>query len=178
MMSYRDGDAGAFETLYRRHRGGLYRYFLRQCGNAALAEELFQDVWLKLIAARQSYTSSAKFTTYIYHIAHNRLIDHYRQTSRHTVLRYGEDAAEEMEMVPGPVQDEPDYQLNRRQLSERLMALVAELPAPQREAFLLREESGLSLDEMAEVTGVNRETAKSRLRYAVAKLRAGLGGVL
>ena len=78
MNRYRDGDAHAFEVLYTRHKGPLYRYLLRQCGAAALAEELFQDVWMKLIRARERYEARAKFTTYLYHLAHNRLIDHYR----------------------------------------------------------------------------------------------------
>ena len=79
MLAYRDGDAGAFDTLYRRHKGPVYRYMLRQCRDAGVADELFQDVWMNLIRARESYTVQAKFTTYIYTMAHNRLIDHYRK---------------------------------------------------------------------------------------------------
>ena len=79
MLCYRDGDAGAFDALYARHKGGLYRYLLRQCREPAAAEELFQDVWMNLIRARARYTVQAKFTTYLYRLAHNRLIDHYRK---------------------------------------------------------------------------------------------------
>jgi len=79
MVAYRDGNLGAFEALYRRHKGGLYRYLLRQCRDNAVAEELFQDVWLNLIRSRGSYVVSSRFTTYLYRVAHNRLIDHYRR---------------------------------------------------------------------------------------------------
>ena len=82
MLRYRDGDAGAFEHLYARHKGSLYRYLLRQCGQPAVAEELFQDIWLKLIAARGGYAVQAKFSTWLYRIAHNRLVDHYRASAR------------------------------------------------------------------------------------------------
>jgi RNA polymerase sigma-70 factor (ECF subfamily) len=79
MLGYRDGDAAAFDVLYGRHKGGIYRYLLRQCRNAALADELFQDVWMNLIRARAGYTVQAKFSTYLYRIAHNRLMDHFRR---------------------------------------------------------------------------------------------------
>ena len=80
MLMYRDGDASAFEILYRRHKGPVYRFILRRCGNTGVAEELFQDVWVKLIQARERYAVSARFTTYLYRIAHNRLIDHFRKS--------------------------------------------------------------------------------------------------
>jgi RNA polymerase sigma-70 factor (ECF subfamily) len=166
MNRYRDGDAHAFEVLYTRHKGPLYRYLLRQCGAAALAEELFQDVWMKLIRARERYEARAKFTTYLYHLAHNRLIDHYRRAKAGVPISYDDD--------PDSDAREPDNELDRRRLGQRLLEQIAALPEAQREAFLLREESGLSLEQIAEVTGVNAETAKSRLRYALTKLRQGL----
>ena len=73
------GDPDAFDDLYRRHKGPLYRYMLRQCGDRAAAEELFQDVWLNVIRARATYTVMSRFVTYLYRFAHNRLIDHYRR---------------------------------------------------------------------------------------------------
>ena len=79
MSRYSNGDAGAFETLYARHKGSLYRYYLRQGCNEAIAAELFQDVWMKIIRARRNYRPTARFTTYMYQIAHNCLIDHYRR---------------------------------------------------------------------------------------------------
>jgi len=175
MLRYRDGDAQAFARLYARHKGPLYRYLLRQCGMPAIAEELFQDIWLKLIAARAGYTVQARFTTYLYRLAHNRLVDHYRASRRGLPVSYAEDCPEWAE-VPAPLETQPDVQEDQRRQAERLLALLAELPEAQREAFLLREEAGLSLDEIAQTTGTGRETVKSRLRYALARLRRGLGG--
>ena len=175
MLRYRDGDAQAFTRLYTRHKGPLYRYLLRQCSAPAIAEELFQDIWLKLIAARAGYTVQARFTTYLYRLAHNRLIDHYRASQRGLPISYAEDCPEWAE-VPAPLEAQPDVQEDQRRQAERLLALLAELPEAQREAFLLREEAGLSLDEIAQTTGTGRETVKSRLRYALARLRRGLGG--
>lgn len=175
MNRYREGDATAFEALYRRHKGPLYRYMLRQCSAAAVAEELFQDVWMKLIQARQRYEVRAKFTTYLYHLAHNRLIDHYRRQSTGIPISYDGEAEEPLiEQVADNPLLEPDNDLARRRQAQQLLQQLGELPEAQREAFLLREESGLSLTQIAEVTGVAAETAKSRLRYAVAKLRHGL----
>lgn len=175
MIRYRDGDAQAFEVLYARHKGPLYRYLRRQCDNVAHAEELFQDVWMKLIGARARYESRAKFTTYLYHLAHNRLIDYYRRAKTGIPISYDDTADESLiEQVPDTEMYEPDNDLDRRRLGKRLLEHISALPEAQRETFLLREEAGLSLAEIAATTGVNAETAKSRLRYALARLRREL----
>ncbi len=175
MLRYRDGDAEAFARLYARHKGPLYRYFLRQCGPPAVAEELFQDVWLKLIAARTRYTVQARFATWLYRIAHHRLVDYYRACQRSLPIAYADDCPEWGE-VPAPVEAQPENCEERRRQAERLLEVLAELPEAQREAVLLKEEAGLSLEEIAQATGTGRETVKSRLRYALARLRRGLGG--
>ncbi|MCR4302467.1 MAG: RNA polymerase sigma factor [Sulfuricaulis sp.] len=174
MNRYRDGDAASFEILYERHKGPLYRYFLRQSGIAALAEELYQDVWLKVIQSRERYQVRAKFTTYLYHLAHNRLTDHYRAQAARLPLSYDDDPDEKIEQVADAEIHEPENEIDRRRQVQRLLKLIHELPEAQRETFLLREEGDLSLLEIAEITGVTAETAKSRLRYALAKLRQGL----
>ncbi|HKA42921.1 MAG TPA: RNA polymerase sigma factor [Burkholderiales bacterium] len=174
MLLYRDGDASAFDALYARHRGGLYRYLLRQCRNQALAEELFQDVWMNLIRARSSYTVQAKFTTYLYRLAHNRFVDHYR--------KQGHVELESFDAEDGPVLEEladdrnppPAAAYDAKRQAAELLSLITELPPTQREAFLLQQEGGMSVEEIAATTGVSRETAKSRLRYAIAKLRQGM----
>lgn len=177
MLRYGAGDADAFARLYARHKGPLYRYLSRQCGQPAVAEELFQDVWLKLIAARTGYVARARFTTWLYRMAHNRLIDHYRASARRLPASYTDDCPEWAE-VPASAEIQPENQEARRQQAERLSSLLAELPEAQREAFLLKEEAGLSLEAIAQATGAGRETVKSRLRYALARLRHGLGGTL
>ena len=173
MLSYQAGDDSAFESLYTRHRGPLYRYLLRHCGEAAIADELFQDVWMKLIHARERYQASARFTTWLYHMAHNRLIDHYRRRTLRPVAGNGDDP-DPAESIPDVSGRQPEQRLQQHEQLSRLLELVRQLPDDQREAFLLREEAGLSIGEIAEVTAVAEETAKSRLRYAKAKLRDGL----
>lgn len=173
MLAYRDGDADAFETLYRRHRGGLFRYFLRQCGNEGVAEELYQDVWMKLIRARERYAVKARFSTYLYHLAHNRLVDHYRRQG-HAPPAASESADPEAAAISAADCDGPETRAMRNRQVQAILAQIQALPEAQREAFLLKEEAGLSLDEIARVTGVNKETAKSRLRYAVQRLRRTL----
>jgi RNA polymerase sigma factor (sigma-70 family) len=174
MLLYRDGEAGAFDALYARHKGGVYRYLLRQCRDAAAADELFQDVWMNLVRARSGYTVQAKFTTYLYHLAHNRLIDHYRKNGHAVMVSLDEEEGEAALEVPDGRERPADEALDSRRQAARLLELVAALPEVQREAFLLQQESGMSVEEIAQATGVNRETAKSRLRYAMAKLRQGL----
>jgi RNA polymerase sigma-70 factor (ECF subfamily) len=175
MLAYAAGDAAAFDALYARHKGGVYRYLLRQCRQGGVADELFQDVWMNLIRARASYAPTAKFTTWLYRLAHNRLIDHYRASAHLTLVSTDDEMHEDaIAALPGARGDEPQVRAENRELGERLCAAVAALPSAQREAFLLQQEGGLSLAEIAAVTGVGTETVKSRLRYALAKLRGDL----
>jgi RNA polymerase sigma-70 factor (ECF subfamily) len=179
MLAYASGDAAAFDALYARHKGGVYRYLLRQCRQAGVADELFQDVWMNLIRARSSYAPTAKFTTWLYRLAHNRLIDHYRASGHLTLVSADDEAHQDtVAAISAARSDEPQSRAENRELSERLRAALAALPHAQREAFLLQQEGGLSLAEIAELTDVGTETVKSRLRYAVGKLRAELGGQL
>jgi RNA polymerase sigma-70 factor (ECF subfamily) len=170
MLQYKDGDAQAFETLYARYRRPLFRYLQHQCGNAAIAEELFQDIWLNLIRTRERYHVAASFKTYIYHLAHNRLIDYYRKQKHGVPASYDED----VELLNLPISADPVSAERRVQGQQQLMLVlnaIADLPEAQREAFLLKENTGLSVEQIAEITGVNAETAKSRIRYALTKLR-------
>lgn len=176
MLAYRAGEAAAFDVLYARHRGGLFRFLLRQCGAASIAEELFQDVWMSVVRSRKTYVARARFATFLYRIAHNRLIDHFRRSvHRPSVAGETEDGDDDpVDSLPADPREQPDVRLHTKAQIERFHALLAELPPEQREAFVMREEGGLSVDEIAAATGVNAETAKSRLRYAIAKLRRGL----
>ena len=179
MLAYRDGEGAAFEALYARWRGPLYRYFLRQCGHAGQADELFQDVFMRVIGAAAGYEPTAKFTTWLFRIAHNRLIDHWRKLGREPVDpldsgREGEDGDDGAFDPPAPDDAAPERELERSELRKALIAALNELPEVQREAFLLAEEGGLTLEEIASISGVGRETIKSRLRYATAKLRRKL----
>jgi RNA polymerase sigma-70 factor (ECF subfamily) len=175
MRAYAAGDAAAFDALYARHKGGVYRYLVRHCGNAGTADELFQDVWMNVIRARGTYEPSAKFTTWLYRIAHNRLIDHWRATGRAELVTPGDDDDDLLDAIPGARNDEPDVRAGANEIGARIRQALAALPAVQREAFLLHQEGGLELAEIATLTGAGTETVKSRIRYAQAKLRAELG---
>jgi RNA polymerase sigma-70 factor (ECF subfamily) len=166
MLAYGGGDAGAFEALYARHRGGLYRFVLRAVKDRGLAEELFQEVWVRVIEARGRYAPKARFITWLYTIAHNLLVDHWRKKGLSVVSLDGEDVASESA--------NPARQAEARQALARLGQALEALPPAQREAFLLHEEGGLSVAEIAAVTGAGEEAAKSRLRYAMAKLKAAV----
>ena len=174
MLRYCHGDAAAFDTLYARHRAGLFRFIVRQCKARSHGEEIFQDVWMKLIEARGRYQVDAKFRTYLYTLARNRLIDYYRRAGRaDLVLVEAVDTDNLPETVASRV-DEPQVRHEAKMQGAAILTLLQELPTAQREAFLLYEESGLSVEEIAVATGTTFEAAKSRLRYAVAKLREGL----
>lgn len=174
MVRYRDGDASALDTLYGRHKGGVFRYMLRQCGNRSIAEELFQEVWMNLTRARQTYVVQAKFTTYLYRLAHNRLIDHYRAQARGVPVSFEDEDCPSLDSIPDGRSVDPALSADHREQARRLLQMIDALPEAQREVFLLQQESDMSVEEIAQATGVSRETAKSRLRYAVAKLREGM----
>ena len=165
MLRYAGGDAGAFEQLYRRHRGGLYRYILRLAPGDA--DEIFQEVWMAVIQGRARYTPTARFATFLFAIAHRRIADRFRQAARRP-----------LGVMPEDVRDDgltPLAQIENAALAAALAAAVAALSHEHREAFLLRLEGELSVEEIAAVTGVPFETAKSRLRAANRSLREKLG---
>jgi RNA polymerase sigma-70 factor (ECF subfamily) len=150
MGRFQDGDTAAFETVYARHRGPLYRYFLRQVARSAV-DDLFQEVWLRIIKGQARYRPDGPFSAYLYRIAHNVLVDHYRRVGRLPELT----SADDLEL-PDPGAG-PERDLSQIELR-----------------FLLHQEAGLTLEQIAAVVGVGRETIKSRLRYALNRLRQDL----
>jgi RNA polymerase sigma-70 factor (ECF subfamily) len=188
MTLYSEGNYHAFEVLYHRHKGPVFRFFRRQL-NQAKAEELSQDVWSNLIHSRNSYKAESKFTTYLYTIARHRLIDHIRrQTIRMATLidsdsqnqehASGDCANSDNNLPHAPLSDNPEQQVMAMNEKSRLLECIKQLPLEQREAFLLKEESGLSLETIGDITGTNRESIKSRLRYALKKLKQCMGDML
>jgi len=171
MLAYRAGDAGAFEQLYRRHRGPLYRFVLRSIRAREQAEELYQEIWMRVIEARERYEPEAKFTTWLYTIAHNRMVDHWRKRGLQLVSLDQEAGPSD---PPAALSAQPELVLQGKQSLDRFARALEALPPAQREAFLLHEESGLSVAEIARATGAGEEAAKSRLRYALSKLKEAL----
>jgi RNA polymerase sigma-70 factor (ECF subfamily) len=165
MKAYADGNMEAFELLYSRYRGLLYRYILRQVNEPATANDLFQGSWEKIIKASGSYRPSAPFRAWMYRITHNHVVDYFRR------IRPVSDIPPDEIEADNPA---PEKQVFDEQRSSDLREAVEQLPVEQKDALLLKLEAGLDLQTIAEVTGVSRETAKSRLRYAVSKLKKTL----
>lgn len=177
MARYRDGDAGAFDMLYSRHRARVYRYLLSQCRERALADELHQEVWLSVIRSRASYKPLAAFTTWVFALARSRLIDHHRRERGFLRVETGDEPGDIVEQLIDGRASPAEEHLHRKRCVERLLRAVEGLPPAQREAFVLQEE-GMTLAQIGEATQTAPETVKSRIRYALAKLRDNLADCL
>lgn len=172
MQAFAAGDARAFETLYDRHALPVWRFVQRSVRDAALADDLVQDVWFSLVRQAPQYEPHARFRTWLFTLAHHRMVDHWRTHKAHASLdAETEDGAALVDTLAADSGFGPVRQLQSREQAQALLDALAALPLPQREAFLLQAEGGLSLAEIAQATGVNAETAKSRLRYARERLR-------
>jgi RNA polymerase sigma factor (sigma-70 family) len=175
MLRYAAGDVRAFEILYRRHELKLWRFICRSIGNKAIADELMQDVWFSIVQAAASYQPVARFTTWAFTLAHNRLIDRHRATRPCSSLDAANDEGESwLEQLTADAASEPLHQTESAQQLETLISALNQLPVEQRVAFLLQAEGDLSIEEIAKTTGVAFETAKSRLRYARSRLNQAL----
>jgi len=172
MCRYRDGDVRAFQELYQRHHIGLYRFIAWRSPRQDWAEEIVQDSWINLHKARERYQPEASFRTYLYQIARNRLFDLLRQQP---VSLATEMVDEEQDWLASLVDDDangdPEHNLQKKQQNKALHAALRRLPNEQKEALVLQQFNGLQLEEIAELTSVPVETVKSRLRYAMQKLR-------
>ena len=172
MLRYAGGDAQAFDQLYAMHRSGLWRFIRRTVGSAAATDDVFQECWSRVIEHRARYQPSARFATWLYRIAHNCCMDHWRKSGRRARRETANDDA--IALAADEAAAEPLSAALADEARERLAASLEALPDEQRTAFLLYVEGGLSLAEIGEITGANPETAKSRLRYAVARLKRTL----
>ncbi|MFE1571280.1 sigma-70 family RNA polymerase sigma factor [Comamonas odontotermitis] len=175
MLAYARGHAAAFEPLYARHSQRLWRYFFRNTGNAALADDLAQDTWFAVVDAAPGYEPSAKFSTWAFTLAHHKLVDHWRRHKPHASL--DEETSEGMALAETLFANsgfDPERLQGRKDIARALLHALSQLPPEQREAFLLQAEADMAVADIAAATRVTQETAKSRLRYARAKLRQAL----
>ncbi len=168
LARYREGDGKAFEILYARHRQSLYRFLLGLSGKPELADEVFQETWLSLIRSTSQPQGRATFRTWLFQIARNRLIDHWRKHGARQPLH---DSYDEQSHAVSDDASDPEQLLNLSRDSLRLESALQSLPADQREVFLLRAHGDLDLAQIASLTGTPLDTVKSRLRYAQQKLR-------
>jgi RNA polymerase sigma-70 factor (ECF subfamily) len=169
---YGRGDAAAFETLYRRHEMRVWRYLQRNVDNRATADELMQEVWFAVARESKRYEPTARFTTWLFTIAHNRMIDSIRKSRRQTSLdTLGHEAEAVVQQLTADPSAGPFAAAVAKDQAGGLARALEKLPAEQREAFLLQAEGDLSVEEIAAMTDSSFETTKSRLRYARTKLR-------
>ena len=172
MQAFSAGEYAAFEALYRKHKGSLYRYFLRHVGERPKAEDLFQEVWSQIIAKASDYQAKAKFTTWLYTMARNKVIDHNRH--KKVTDKVVDEAADWQEADANAKEimgDKPEEDVESDIQAKAIKRCVSQLPDHQLECFLLREEAGMQLSDVAEVMGTGIEATKSRMRYAYKNLR-------
>lgn len=173
IAEYCNGQHIAFEILYQRHSDPLYRFILKQCNHrTSQTEEIFQDVWMNVIKNCQQFRAESKFSTYLYQITRNKIIDHARKAISHHEADHSNDS----EFLESANNHQPDYKVQLEICIELLQQCIQRLPDDQREAFVLKQESEHTLSELAQITQTTLETVKSRLRYAMKKLREWLPG--
>jgi RNA polymerase sigma-70 factor (ECF subfamily) len=194
MRAFAQGDARAFERLYARHHAALYRFVRRVLGSAQAAQtdEVFQDTWLRVVHARERWSAQgATFRTWLFTLAHHRAIDLLRKGGREVSLEGVTEGADDRAPWQPAADDAAWRDWPRvdgegstedsafwRAAGRRLLDCLDTLPAAQRSVFLLHHEDGLRLDELARTLELGFETAKSRLRYAMSKLRTCMGAYL
>lgn len=189
MQAYASGDSASFDVLFERHRRPLFTFLLHNVGEPAIAEDLFQEIFMRLIRGRAQYRPSGSFRSWLFRIAHNALTDHRRRagvrespsedetmTDSNDIDASGEPAGRER--ASAQLGADPVSTSQARELRERIEAALLRLPTEQREVFLLRERGGLEFTAIAELTGHPLATVKSRMRYALAHLRQRLSDSL
>ncbi len=172
LKRYAGGDAACFTALYRRHESKIWRYLERHVGNRATADELFQEVWFAVAREAGRYQPTARFTTWLFTIARNRMLDAVRVAARQVSLdAMGYEAPPVAQQLTAASAGGPLAASITNEEGVALARALGQLPGEQRDAFLLHVEGELSVEEVAAITGSTFETTKSRLRYARLKLR-------
>ena len=180
MLAFKSGDARAFATLVQRHRQAVFNFILRYVGQKQRAEDVLQETWLKVVRSSKEYEPKARFTTWVFTIARNLCVDSARKESYRKAdsldapVGGDDDGPARGELVSNEQQATPDREAHNIRVRPLIERALAGLPEEQREVFLLREYNGIGFKEIAEVTGVNENTVKSRMRYALEGLRKKL----
>lgn len=178
LSAFAQGDAVAFEVLLARHRRAVFNFLLRSVRDQARAEDLLQEVFLRVIQNADQFQGNAKFTTWMYAIARNLCVDHARKMAhrRHPSLDVGstgEDATPLHERIPSAAPTTEELAA-APSLRDKIAVAVEALPEEQREVFLMRQLQGLAFSDIAAVVGVSENTIKSRMRYALERLQQAL----
>lgn len=179
MVLYQRGEVRAFEILLVRHRKPLYNFILRYLGDKETAEDLLQEAFMRVIKGAEAYKRQAKFTTWLYTIARNLCVDQTRRRKhrKHASLDAPLDASDEsgtlLDVLPSKEMASDRKSVNK-QLHQTMQRAIASLSDEQREVFLMREFLDMPFKQIADVVGVPENTVKSRMRYALDKLRLEL----
>jgi RNA polymerase sigma-70 factor (ECF subfamily) len=177
LAAYQQGDVGAFELLLRRHRAPLFTFLLRMLGDRQKAEDLAQETFLRIVKGAQAWEQRARFQTWLYTIARNLCVDQSRRDRFRRTDSLDQEGPDDeppmVDSVPGREID-PARGAESARLRPVLQKALMGLPAEQREVFILREQAGVPFKEIAELVGVNENTVKSRMRYALEGLRKAL----
>ena len=171
MLHYKEGDVAAFDQLFKRYKDGLYQYVVRYLGDRSAAEDVFGDVWERLVRASDRYQQTAKFKTYLFTLTRNRMIDHYRSQSGGASQLIVDKSEAELGNLAEPSGRGPEQDSFLKECLEFLKSGLLKLPEAQREVLLLYMETDMTLEHIGQVIDSNRETVKSRLRYARDKLK-------
>ena len=175
MQRYASGSEDAFADLYDRHAASTWRFVMRSVRDTAVADDLTQNIWFAVARTAPTYTYRAKFRTWLFTIAHNAVVDHFRSEKSISldapIAGNSEEPVDDANELVANSGFGPVRRLESKEQARAFLAAIEQLPMEQREAFLLQVEAGMDLAEIAKATGVSFETAKSRLRYARSKLR-------
>jgi RNA polymerase sigma-70 factor (ECF subfamily) len=179
MVQYQRGEVRAFEILLSRHRRPVYNFIFRFVGDKETAEDLLQEAFLRVIKGADAYKRQAKFTTWLYTIARNLCVDqtrrrkHRKHASLDAPLGHAEDSNTLLDVIPSSEMASDRKSVNK-ELHETMQRAIAALGEEQREVFLMREFLDMPFKQIADVVGVPENTVKSRMRYALEKLRLEL----
>jgi RNA polymerase sigma-70 factor (ECF subfamily) len=179
MVQYQRGEVRAFELLLARHRRPVYNFILRFVGDKETAEDLLQEAFLRVIKGADNYKRQAKFTTWLYTIARNLCVDqsrrrkHRKHASLDAPMSSSEDSNTLLDVLPSS-EMASDRKTVNKELHATMQRAIAALVEEQREVFLMREFLDMPFKEIADVVGVPENTVKSRMRYALEKLRLEL----
>lgn len=174
LKMYLKGHFEAFEYLYARHKGGSYRFILRQVNTPDVAEDLMQELWIKVVSQRRRFNNNSKFSTWLYQMARNLLIDRFRhlEVVSNVIVQGEEGRASDnsLDVEKGRSLEAEQALLKARQ-NKALKHCLQKLPKAQLESFLLKEEAAMSQSDIALVLDASLEATKSRLRTAYSNLR-------
>lgn len=172
VIEYINGNEASFETLIHRHRAKVYSYILQMVKDQTIAEDIFQDTFIKVIKTLKSgkYTEEGKFLPWVMRISHNLIIDHFRKAKRMPSFDTNDEEFDIFDVIRIPDKSAEDN-LIREQIHTDVRKLIEQLPKEQKEVLFMRHYADMSFNEIAEQTNVSINTALGRMRYALINLR-------